>query len=68
MIYYVANKNAQNTGEHEIHAWNCEWLPQRTNQVKLGDFNKCEDALQEARRYFRNVDGCFYCCNACHTK
>ncbi|WXR62030.1 hypothetical protein WG909_02070 [Peptostreptococcaceae bacterium AGR-M142] len=67
MIYYV-NKNAQNTGEHEVHKETCSYLPSSDNRIHLGDFNNCKDALNEASKHYNNVDGCYYCSNECHTK
>jgi hypothetical protein len=67
MRYYV-NKNAQPTGEHEVHTISCRYKPLSENCIYLGEFSNCHDALREARRYYDNVDGCYYCCNQCHTK
>lgn len=27
MVTYCVNKNAQDTGEHEVHTYNCNYLP-----------------------------------------
>lgn len=67
MRYYV-NKNAQPTGEHEVHKSNCSWLPDAENRICLGDFDKATDALKEARKYYSKVDGCYYCCPEIHTR
>ena len=67
MKYYV-NKNAQPTGEHEVHTSTCSYLPNLENREYLGEFDSCIDAVKEARRRYNNVDGCAYCCPICHTK
>lgn len=67
MIYYL-NRNAQSTGEHEIHTMDCKYLPYAENRILLGYFNNCKDALKEAKKYYSNVDGCHFCCNSCHKK
>lgn len=67
MRYYV-NKNAQSKGEHEVHTGSCSYLPDADNRIYLGDFSNCKEAVKEARKYYDNVDGCYYCCNDCHTK
>lgn len=67
MKYYV-NKNAQPTGEHEVHTVNCSWLPEEQNRQYLGDFKTCGPAVTSAKAYFTNVDGCYYCSNDCHTR
>lgn len=68
MATYYVNKNAQPTGEHEVHTSTCDHLPSSWNLQPLGDFNNCREALAAARAYYSDVDGCYYCCNLCHTK
>lgn len=68
MDYYYVNKNAQPTGEHEVHKSTCGRLSNTDNLIGLGYFFNCADALREARKYYNNVDGCFYCCLACHKR
>lgn len=67
MNYYV-NKNAQPTGEHEVHNSSCSYLPDVDNRIYLGNFSNCKDAVHEAKKYYTNVDGCYYCSRDCHTK
>jgi hypothetical protein len=67
MNYYV-NKNAQPTGEHEVHNSSCSYLPDVDNRIYLGNFSNCKDAVREAKKYYTNVDGCYYCSRDCHTK
>jgi len=68
MENYYVNKNAQPTGEHEVHKSTCQHLPDSTNLIYLGYFSNCADALREARKYYSNVDGCYYCCPDCHKR
>lgn len=65
--YYV-NKNAQSTGEHEVHKEGCSYLPASENRLFLGCFDNCKDAVAEARKTYKVIDGCYYCCNSCHTR
>ena len=67
MDHYYVNMNAQSTGEHEVHKDGCSYLPNIENRKHLGYFSTCKQALQEAKKYYSNVDGCYYCTN-CHTK
>ena len=67
MKYYV-NKNPQTGGEHEVHQSTCSYLPEAENRIYLGDFSNCKDAIKEAKNHYDDVDGCYYCCNSCHTK
>ena len=64
--YYV-NKNAQSNGDHEVHRTGCSWLPSPDNRQYLGLFYGCQAAVQEARRFYTQVNGCYFCSNACHT-
>ena len=68
MTKYYVNMNAQTTGEHEVHTASCSWLPAPENRKYLGEFLICSQATSEAKKHYNNVDGCFYCCNACHTR
>lgn len=70
MASYYVNKNAQwsgsGAGEHEVHMSSCNYLP--INKTYLGEFSSCRDAVSTAKNYYRNVDGCYWCANACHTR
>lgn len=65
-VYYV-NRNAQSTGEHEVHTSNCTRLPDLENRLSLGYQVDCKAALKAASEYYYNVDGCYYC-TSCHKK
>lgn len=67
MSSYYVNKNAQSNGDHEVHTTGCSWMPEPSNRFYLGDFNGCSAAVAEARRYYTQVNGCYYCSNYCHT-
>ena len=67
MRYYV-NKNAQENGDHEVHKSNCSWMPHENNRQYLGDFSNCKDAVREAKKYYTQTNGCYYCATACHTQ
>ncbi len=68
MPYFYINKNAQETGEHEIHKSPCNWMPSENNKISLGWFNTFGEAKMEALKHFDNVDGCIHCCPEGHTK
>lgn len=67
MLNYCVNKNAQNNGDHEVHASACSWIPNAENQLNLGYFPSCRAAVQEAKKYYIQSNGCAYCCPDCHT-
>ncbi|MBE8182381.1 MAG: hypothetical protein HAW61_02515 [Candidatus Portiera sp.] len=66
---YFINRNAQSTGEHEIHVKGCSYFPQPGNAISLGVHNSCTAAKQAAKRAHPDwkVDGCAYCLSECHT-
>ena len=67
MARYYVNKNAQANGDHEVHTTGCSWLPKPENRIYLGTFDSCYPAVQEARKHYTQVNGCFHCSKACHT-
>lgn len=68
MELYCINTNAQPTGEHEVHTSNCALGPSIENRINLGFFHNSSEAIKEAKRYYNNVDGCFYCCPENHRR
>lgn len=67
MARYYLNDNAQSNGDHEVHREGCSWMPNVGNRTYLGDFQTCSPAVSEAKKYYSQVNGCYYCSNACHT-
>lgn len=67
MAKYYVNDNAQSNGDHEVHKDGCSFMPSVSNRTYLGDFSNCQDAVKEAKKKHSKSNGCYYCCNACHT-
>ena len=67
MDTYYVSKKAQENGDHEVHKKDCSFLPDRENRIYLGEFTRCEYAVKEAKKTYNQVNGCYYCCNDCHT-
>jgi len=67
MSYYYVNKNGQANGDHEVHVSGCSYMPLAENRIYLGDFTSCRPAVTEAKKHYAQSDGCYYCCNDCHT-
>jgi hypothetical protein len=66
MASYYVNNNAQSTGEHEVHKAGCSFMP--SDRKYLGEYDSCRPAVIKAKEYYSNVDGCYYCCPACHNR
>jgi hypothetical protein len=64
--YYV-NKNPQDNGDHEVHTTGCSHMPEAANRIHLGDFSSCAPAVTEAKKYYRQSNGCYYCARPCNT-
>lgn len=70
MTKYIINKNAQPTGEHEVHnEAQCGHLPLLENRIVIGYFDTCRVAILTARARWPNssIDGCAYC-TLCHSR
>jgi len=67
MPRYYVNRNEQPNGDHEVHKEGCDWMPEDENRKYLGNFDNCSDAVKEAKKTYSQSNGCYYCCNACHT-
>jgi len=68
MPIYLVNREPQVTGEHQFHITTCKHLPKLGNQLDLGYFYICQDAIKEAKNHYVNVDGCKHCIPNCHTR
>lgn len=68
MESYYVNKNVQSNGDHEVHKLGCSFIPNIENRIYLGEFSNCNDAVKKAKVTYKQVNGCYYCCNSCHTK
>ena len=68
MAKFYVNRNAQDDGYHEVHDSSCSYMPDPENQLYLGEFSTCYGAVVAARQHYTLVDGCYYCCYACHTR
>lgn len=68
MNTYYVNRNAQTNGDHEVHVSGCTFMPHELNRVPLGYHASCQSAVREAKNHYRQTNGCYYCCNPCHTQ
>ena len=65
MKNYYVNMNAQTNGDHEVHAEGCYYMP--SQKKYLGSFSSCQGAVVEAKKTYSKSNGCYFCCNECHT-
>ncbi|MAC34639.1 MAG: hypothetical protein CMF16_02450 [Idiomarina sp.] len=71
MQRFIINNNSQANGDHEVHntTKGCDHMPNTENQIDLGLHESCVGAVSEAKRRWsdKRINGCYYCCNGCHT-
>lgn len=71
MPRYIINKNAQPNGDYEVHnaTTGCTHMPLPENQIELGNHLSCTGAVQFAKEKLpsNRINGCYFCCNNCHT-
>lgn len=69
MPHYIVNRNAQPNGDHEVHRVDiCTRLPNTENQMALGWYESCREAVAAARRVgYITANGCAFCIPGCHT-
>lgn len=70
MPNYCVNTKAQaGSRDHEVHdaASRFGCLPDVQNRLDLGWHATCAGAVQQAKRSYADVNGCFYCASECHT-
>lgn len=65
MDEYFVNTGTDNQGDHEVHKAGCAWMPSST--IALGLHAGCFSAVQEAKRYYSQTNGCAFCSPLCHT-
>ena len=65
MDQYYVNQNAQANGDHEVHKRGCTYFP--SAHTYLGQFSRCQEAVAEAKKYYRQSNGCYWCSRECHT-
>jgi len=70
MQRFILNQNAQPNGDREVHnaSTGCSYMPLLQNQIDLGYHASCHGAVAKAKTHSSGrINGCFYCCRACHT-
>lgn len=68
MDKYYVNDRKQENGDHEVHNQNCKYLHLIVSKTYLGEHYNCKPAVAEARKHYRQVNGCYFCCEDCHTQ
>lgn len=65
MPSYYVNNRAQANGDHEVHVSGCRYTP--SDKKYLGEYASCGPAVTEAKKTYRQSNGCATCCPTCHT-
>lgn len=67
MAKYYVNNTAQANGDHEVHKDGCYWLTLVSSKKDLGYHYGCESAVREAKKTYKQSNGCIHCSKECHT-
>lgn len=69
MARYYLNRKQQSNGDHEVHASTCTYVPDLQNRIDLGEHATCQSAVRRAKEMYpqSQINGCYFCSNACHT-
>lgn len=71
MARFIVSNNPQSNGDHEVHnvTTGCSYMPAPQSQVNLGEYATCHGAVAYAKQRWsdKRINGCYYCCTACHT-
>lgn len=71
MASFVLNSHTQANGDNEVHnrTTGCICMPLIEHQLDLGEHADCHGAIAHARQKWpdASINGCAFCCNACHT-
>jgi len=63
---YFVDKNRLPNGNHEVHSEECKSVPNEDIRIYLGEFYWCRTAVEEAKKHYFKVNGCYACCNECY--
>lgn len=61
MSSYYVRIQPQLNGINAVHKYDCPFLPSFGDRIYLGEFDKCTDAVKEAKKIFQHVSGCSFC-------
>ena len=61
MLTYHVHKVKMASGDHEVHAENCEWCPPAEHTNCVGEFDSSENAMEAARKLYPEANGCHHC-------
>lgn len=66
MATYYVSTDAQPNGDREVHREGCLRMLDPLARIHLGIFGNCHDAVKAAKRHYAQVNGCYYCSEACY--
>jgi hypothetical protein len=58
--YYIRLSEDLN-GCHPVHKCGCPFIPDEGNRIPLGNKSDWRHAMAEAKKYYSNVNGCYFC-------
>ncbi len=65
--YYVNKDDTHNPGlHHEVHTLKHLLEMKILNYITLGEYDNEKDAVESAKKYYSDADGCAICCPKAH--
>lgn len=61
MARYYVRKRQELNGCHLVHKFGCPFMPDHENRIPLGNESDWRHAMEEAKKYYINVNGCYFC-------
>ncbi|SKC85956.1 hypothetical protein SAMN05660236_5009 [Ohtaekwangia koreensis] len=65
MNFYCVDTDVREGGFHEVHQVRCTYIPE--DKIDLGPYPSCYEAVRAARKFYKLIRGCRYCCMECYT-
>ncbi|PVY68834.1 hypothetical protein C7440_1247 [Pusillimonas noertemannii] len=71
MPHFILDNGRLPNGDYDVHnrTAGCAFMPHSANQISLDLHSSCESAMAKARQLrpsWHRINGCQWCCLACH--
>lgn len=66
MSRFYVDRIALGNGDHEVHKEDCVFLPGTDHCIDLGIHKSGESAVNKAKIFYDQANGCYYCSDDCY--
>lgn len=64
MYHFYVDEISTHSGKHRVHKLGCSCM--KLDRIYLGEFSSCKNAMEEAKKIYKEVKGCHHCCRECY--